>query len=384
MKIFYKDTGKPGGIDALQDTDTIKIATTCFAYTTLEKFDYKFSSLYKGDYMFYKAGSLSGDSGGDLFTVVSATDGDGDGESLFPSLSNANNMFSYSNVYRISTSFPSVTDGSYMFLYCDKLASVAGAELKEGEQKPDGSEGEVLNLFPALKTATCMFESCSSLNKFDSKLPELNDGTNMFKGCVKLTYFVTADMNNLRHANSMFSGCSSLEFFTGTFGHGNVGEGSMDATCMFKDCAKLTSLGQADDKCLSYNLSQATDFCSGTKSLKNSGLNPEIGRNAFYLKKLQSPTPEESAGEDDYFSWVAFFYYLSGNAPCVTVDVSDECITRFQSIDALSQDDRKWGVWHSGYGPLTMAIDHLEYDGKTVVKGNIKDKVYNGGSSSVI
>ena len=381
MKIFYKDTGKPGGINSVQDTDTIKIATACFAYTTLQKFDYKFSSLYKADYMFYKAGSLSG--GGSQFTLVSSTDGGGEDESLFPSLANANCMFTYSNIYSISTSFPCVTDGSYMFLYCDKLASVAGAELKEGAQKPEGSEDEVLELFPALKSATGMFEGCSSLNKFDSKLPDLDDGTNMFKGCLKLTYFVTADMNNLRHANSMFQGCSSLEFFTGTFGHGPEDDGSMDATCMFKDCAKLTSLGQADDECLSYNLSQATDFCSGTKALKNSGINPKNGKAAFPLMELQNPTSEESAGLDDYFSWVAFFYYLSGDAPEVTVDVSDKCISRFQKIDALSQDDKKWGVWHSGYGPLSMSIEYREAKG-TVVKGNIKDKVYNGGSLSVI
>jgi hypothetical protein len=60
---------------------------------------------------------------------------------------------------------------------------------------------------PNLTDGTDMFKNCSKLATFVGDLSAMTDGTSMFQGCTLLTTFI-ADLSSLTNGENMFDGCA--------------------------------------------------------------------------------------------------------------------------------------------------------------------------------
>ena len=64
-----------------------------------------------------------------------------------------------------------------------------------------------------LKDGSGMFQSCTSLKKFESDMPALVDGKYMFFGCRNLANFLHIDLRSLKDGECMFAICDQLVIF---------------------------------------------------------------------------------------------------------------------------------------------------------------------------
>ena len=130
-----------------------------------------------------------------------------------------------------------IKDGSYMFTYCENLASFDSdlTNLENGSNTFAGAKFTSFNVdLPSLTNGNLMFSNCVNLTSFDVDLSSLTNGNLMFNCCTNLTSF-TSDLSSLTNGGVMFNSCDNLTAFTSDLSSLTSGQ------YMFDGCSKLTT-----------------------------------------------------------------------------------------------------------------------------------------------
>ena len=123
----------------------------------------------------------------------------------------------------------------------DHLADIANGvwseplwDLKDGTKLFYESKlSEFESQLPNLVNGTDMFRYCSNLTQFDTDLPKLEDGSHMFYECTALTSF-SSDLSSLTDGEGMFRDCYNLTAFNADLSSLTNGYD------MFRYCSNLT------------------------------------------------------------------------------------------------------------------------------------------------
>ena len=110
-----------------------------------------------------------------------------------------------------------IKNGSFMFAYCENLASFDSklTNLENGEHMFAETKLTTFDIdTPCLKQAGKMFYGCSNLSSFTRDLSNLTNGNCMFQQCSNLTTF-SSDLSSLENGVWMFVRCTNLTTFTG-------------------------------------------------------------------------------------------------------------------------------------------------------------------------
>ena len=106
-------------------------------------------------------------------------------------LTNGTRLFSNNtNMKQIPFEFPNLTNGNYMFYYCNNLTSFGN------------------NTFNKLVNGDYMFYRCDSLQEINLELGELTSGYGMFQYCDNLQSVNVGNLEKLVDGDYMFYGCN--------------------------------------------------------------------------------------------------------------------------------------------------------------------------------
>ena len=170
-------------------------------------------------------------------------------------LVNGRGIFAHANLESFTSNLSSLTEGTYMFIYCDNLNTFSSdlSSLTDGRYMFYSCEN--LKYFTSsdlssLTDGERMFFNCEKLESFTSNLSSLTNGYDMFASCYKLTSF-SSDLSSLQNGGYMFRNTAikrphSLQpgditkTFNPTFKNtNNVIKKLINAQGMFLDCSGL-------------------------------------------------------------------------------------------------------------------------------------------------
>ena len=147
--------------------------------------------------------------------------------------------------YKTATTTQNVATYDYLADIANGVWSEPLWDLKDGTKLFYESKlSEFESQLPNLVNGTDMFRYCSNLTQFDTDLPKLEDGSQMFYECTAFTSF-SSDLSSLTNGDSMFRYCSNLTQFDTDLPK------LEDGSSMFYECTALTTF--------SSNLSSLTN-----------------------------------------------------------------------------------------------------------------------------
>lgn len=218
-----------------------------------------------------------------------------------------------------------LTDGSYMFQVGYGPAALTSwavdlPNLENGSYMFDGclDLASFSGGMPNLTNGYSMFNYCSSLTSFTGDLPNLTDGSYMFANCNSLTSF-SGDLPKLTSGYSMFNYCPSLTSFSGDLSN-LAGTSSYDGggNNMFSGCSKLTSFNSTlpvlaygqnmfsycilDEASVLRILNSIPTYTSGTHPL-HLGRNTNYKYSADIATLLGTTTPIAASTKYKYKGW---------------------------------------------------------------------------------